>query len=252
MTDTLAFTREVLVLDSAQAAYELNIAGHFFQVFDVSSSDAEITVHVNTREGRGIPMRDGMGWTNVPFNRLYFEWSAQAGKTLTVLIAGNPADARPELVNYFQRGDRSFVNVTNTPNVAVTNTPNVNIDSITAGVDFSVAPSLTELPLGTNASGSPFSGASGVFSTSSAAWLNVYTVPSGKKTFIRKAFLQCSGGTAYARIRVASTMIESVTVVADSIECFSGAVIPDGGDLGIFAASGTATRLMVNASEMDD
>jgi len=73
-----------ILLDTAQTDFALDYSGNFFYVIEGSAA-AQIDIKVNQIGASALTYTKGLGWKR-PIERLFLTWTAQAGKSIDIVI----------------------------------------------------------------------------------------------------------------------------------------------------------------------
>lgn len=106
-------------LDTAQpsgAPLEIDIVGNFIWAFTATDLVSSLNVRFNDQVNESIPVTSGFGLGGPKFNKLYIDWAAQAGKTVTLMFG-----ILPDVTNFFLNAANALntVNINGVVNVAV-------------------------------------------------------------------------------------------------------------------------------------
>lgn len=84
-----AQTVQIITFDLATAVTlkEIKLTGNAIWAFDASDNAAKLTVRFNEQSGEGLPFQKGMFIKGIAFDRIFIDNTAQAGKTITILVA---------------------------------------------------------------------------------------------------------------------------------------------------------------------
>jgi len=74
-------------LDAARDKERLEFGGSMIWAYAASSLTAQIDIHINTQQSHPITFQKGMMMRGVPFSRLFITHAAQAGESITLIIA---------------------------------------------------------------------------------------------------------------------------------------------------------------------
>lgn len=76
---------KTIALDTATTDKEYEIGGNVLWIADASDLDAKISIKYQDQTNDSIPIQKGSFLAGPSFSRLYISWTAQAGKTVTLL-----------------------------------------------------------------------------------------------------------------------------------------------------------------------
>jgi hypothetical protein len=204
------FLTERIHLDAAKNRLPFHWAGWYFRVIGSSSPSAQITVRVDEADSQAREMRQGAGWTQGPFTRLYLSWDAQPGEWVDVLVGGDPDDYQPGEYEAFPSADREFIEAVNDPK---------NPLPVVGG----------RQPLSDFAKDA-LVGSWSVKHTGNTNTVTAYTVPAGKVFRLRDSYLKISGadvGTA-SIVDDQGRRISHASVYNSEIRAFRNVELPEG------------------------
>lgn len=78
-------------LSTAKTDLEFTATGNFFYVLDSTNTDDSISVKFNAKDSKGVPLTKQLG-LRTPFDRVFITHTAQASKTMTILIGTVSSD----------------------------------------------------------------------------------------------------------------------------------------------------------------
>lgn len=166
-----------IVLDDALVRHPLNVAGHTIVARRASSATAEITIFTEESSHVGFPISRGEGFEHKSFDRLLITAAAQPNQWIDLLIDGRPQDADSRFARNIQGTTIQTVEIGSSIEVP---TFERFIDASDSAKEF--------VEIGIN--------------TSSASYVNLYTVPVGKTLKLRGLYAHLPALTVNGNIRI--------------------------------------------------
>ncbi len=108
--------------DEAKNGYEINMAGHYFQVADAPAGFI-LEVSPNIRSTERMKIRRGGGWKNSAYERLFIWFPATAGGNLRLIFWGETEEANTTNFEYWEGTAETSVQVANAVNSPVNVVP---------------------------------------------------------------------------------------------------------------------------------
>lgn len=79
-----------LTLDAARDNAPLDYSGLFIAIRDADTITTEVTIAFDRPDGQTVTLRRGQGFRHLGFNKLFITNTAQAGKWVDLVLAGDP------------------------------------------------------------------------------------------------------------------------------------------------------------------
>jgi hypothetical protein len=92
-----------LPLDNALIEKQISVAGNYFGVFDATDINVKISVKFNSASDTGVTMGIGQSFVR-PIKRIFITSNAQAGKTITIIVAS----LAPDLFSYLDQRSQTL------------------------------------------------------------------------------------------------------------------------------------------------
>lgn len=86
--NTNTILQKVTLTLTLAGEYTYNLSGNYVYAIEATDGEAEVSLQFSRKDSlsNSFPITKGLGYQH-PFDKIHFSWSAQTGKTITILVA---------------------------------------------------------------------------------------------------------------------------------------------------------------------